>query len=72
MGKLLCRSYCVSSIKYSFLKLQDANRNDELYDDEEEISEETWRMIEEGQPSEWEIMKDVSVDLNCIRFGLMY
>lgn len=41
------------------MKLQDANRNDELYDDEEEISEETWRMIEEGQPSEWEIMKDI-------------
>jgi hypothetical protein len=49
-------------INESILKLKDTNRNDELfsYDDEDEISEETWRMIEEGQPSEWEIMKDVS------------
>ena len=67
MGIILCRSNCIPSVKYSFSKLQDANLNDELYDDDE-ISEETWRMIEEGQPSEWEIMKDVSVDLHCIRF----
>jgi len=55
-------NYDPSNFK-SIFKVQHLNLKDDIfsYDDEgEEISEETLRMIEEGQPSEWDIMKDVS------------
>jgi hypothetical protein len=54
--------YDPSNLK-SIFKLQHLKLKNDLFsydDDDEEITEETLRMIEEGQPSEWDIMKDVS------------